>query len=245
MGAGRRPVRGAAVAAGPVVVSRGFAWFLAVLGVLALIAAVVSIALAWRALRVGEYALRGLRDSTWTAVVPPGPAARARVEQDLGRERLERAEPHPPSGPQVLHAPQPRAEAGVAGPEAPGPSAPPAGEEPPVAPSPPAPAAPREPTSRESTAELVRALHHPDFMVRLRAVERARGRPDTEEVLVAALNDDWPIVRREAVRAARGVREVRVVKELIRMVGEDPAAEVREEAVEALGTLLGRRANGS
>jgi HEAT repeat protein len=83
-------------------------------------------------------------------------------------------------------------------------------------------------------------------MVRLRAVERARGQPGTEEVLLAALQDrDYPIVRREAVRAARGVREVRVVKELIRLVGEDPAAEVREEAVEALGTLLGRRANGS
>jgi HEAT repeats len=78
-----------------------------------------------------------------------------------------------------------------------------------------------------------------DLRSRLEAIDRARGEPAAEELLVTSLlGDDFPLVRRRAVQvlAARGGH--RATAALIRAAREDPSTEVREEAVESLSHLL-------
>jgi HEAT repeat protein len=64
-----------------------------------------------------------------------------------------------------------------------------------------------------------------------------------EPAVVAALSDDYPIVRREGVRALRNSRSSPVAQALVDVVSHDPSAEVREEAVAVLAELLQRGAS--
>ena len=70
------------------------------------------------------------------------------------------------------------------------------------------------------------------------AVAAMRGRVECEGVLVRALNDRFPMVRREVVRALRSTGSSIATETLIKVAAHDPSAEVREEAVAALGALL-------
>jgi HEAT repeat protein len=64
-----------------------------------------------------------------------------------------------------------------------------------------------------------------------------------DPALIAALRDDYPLVRREAVRALRHARSSRAAQALVDVVSHDPSAEVREEAVSVLAQLLQRGAS--
>jgi HEAT repeat protein len=84
--------------------------------------------------------------------------------------------------------------------------------------------------------ELVTKLSDPDPFLRISAITALKGRPDTDRFLVRALSDEYPLVRREAVRALREVGSSQATEVLIQVAGHDPSAEVREEAVAALGS---------
>ena len=65
-----------------------------------------------------------------------------------------------------------------------------------------------------------------------------------EEDVPARLDHEDPLVRREAVRALGEIGSGRATHALIEVAGHDPSAEVREEAVAALGALLRERQSG-
>jgi len=105
---------------------------------------------------------------------------------------------------------------------------------------PPATPEPEEPLVPEldETGVLLRALQSADPFVRTRAVEALGGRPEGERGVIDALEDDYPIVRRSAVRALRHARGSRAAQALVDVVSHDPSAEVREEAVGVLAEML-------
>ena len=90
---------------------------------------------------------------------------------------------------------------------------------------------------------LLRALQDPDPFVRAKALGGLTGRPGVDAAVTAALADDYPIVRREAVRALRTAGSSQAVRALVDVVSHDPSAEVREEAVAVLAELLQRGAS--
>jgi hypothetical protein len=87
-------------------------------------------------------------------------------------------------------------------------------------------------------AEFLTLLGDPDPFVRVSAVAAMRGRMECEAILIGTLNDRYPMVRREAVRALRTTGSPAATETLIKVAAHDPSAEVREEAVAALGALL-------
>ena len=87
-------------------------------------------------------------------------------------------------------------------------------------------------------------LADPDPFLRMSAVAAMRGRLDCERTLIGALNDRFPMVRREVVRALRTTGSPLATETLIKVAAHDPAAEVREEAVAALGAMLRERRPG-
>jgi hypothetical protein len=95
----------------------------------------------------------------------------------------------------------------------------------------------------DETEVLLQAARSADPFVRSKAVEGLRGRPQGERAALDALDDDYPIVRRSAVRALRATVGSRAAQALVGVVSHDPSAEVREEAVVALADLLNRGAN--
>jgi hypothetical protein len=97
----------------------------------------------------------------------------------------------------------------------------------------------------DETAVLLRALEDPDPFVRSKAVEGLGGHPEAERAVMAALDDDYPMVRRSAVRALRRSTRSRAAQALVEVVSHDPSAEVREEAVGVLAQILQRGANES
>ena len=60
-------------------------------------------------------------------------------------------------------------------------------------------------------------------------------------LLVDLLRDEYPMVRREAVRALGELGTARATHALVEVAGHDLSAEVREEAVAVLGALLRER----
>ena len=87
-------------------------------------------------------------------------------------------------------------------------------------------------------------LSDPDPFLRISSIAALKGMPDTDNFLVRALSDEYPLVRREAVRALREVGSSHATEALIQVAGHDPSAEVREEAVAALGALVRERHGG-
>jgi HEAT repeats len=86
----------------------------------------------------------------------------------------------------------------------------------------------------DARAQLMGDLRDPDPLVRIGALEGLAGDPAAQPALIAALGDDFPHVRREAVRALRALEGIEVVRAIIDVIDHDPAAEVREEALEVL-----------
>ena len=87
-------------------------------------------------------------------------------------------------------------------------------------------------------AELMEALASGDPAVRARAIARARPSPGTEDVLIEALSDPDPNVRREAVRALARTEGRKATGALIEVSAGDVSVAVRAEAVAALGRIL-------
>ena len=95
----------------------------------------------------------------------------------------------------------------------------------------------------DETGVLLQALEDPDPFVRAKALGGLAGRPGTDPALIAALGDDYPMVRREAVRALHLTPSSQAAQALVEVVSNDPSAEVREEAVAVLAELLLRGAS--
>jgi HEAT repeat protein len=87
-------------------------------------------------------------------------------------------------------------------------------------------------------AELLEALASSDPAVRARAIARARLSPGAEDVLIEALGDPDPDVRREAVRALARTEGRRATGALLEVSSGDVSVAVRAEAVAALGRIL-------
>jgi hypothetical protein len=110
---------------------------------------------------------------------------------------------------------------------------------PPAPPHPEAPAAPAQPEPDAPPPDpRLEGLADPDPFVRLEAIEQLRGHPARVEVLVRLLYDEFPVVRRQAVRSLRRAGGPVATKALLEVASQDPSAEVRQEAVDALGAML-------
>ncbi|MBI4261846.1 MAG: GT4 family glycosyltransferase PelF [Actinobacteria bacterium] len=104
-------------------------------------------------------------------------------------------------------------------------------------------APPAPPAGAELTlSQLVQALQDPDPFVRIGAIQQVRREPGVDDVLITALADEYPQVRREAVRALQRLGGTQAARALTEVAVHDPSAEVREEAVAALAALLGGEA---
>ena len=88
-------------------------------------------------------------------------------------------------------------------------------------------------------AELREALANPDPFVRARALGGSDAEEGAVRAIAFALGDDYPMVRREAVRAlSRAGGSMAAARALLHAAAHDPSAEVREEAVAALAGIL-------
>jgi HEAT repeat protein len=87
-------------------------------------------------------------------------------------------------------------------------------------------------------AALIRAMRDPDPFARADALERAGTSEDHVPILEQVLGDDYPLVRREAVRALSRIGGQRAARALLEASAHDVSAEVREEAVSALAGML-------
>ena len=98
-----------------------------------------------------------------------------------------------------------------------------------------------------SVADLAQALLESDPFVRADAVADVVSDIAACEVLGIALRDEFPLVRREAVRTLGRIGGTEATKALSDSAAHDPSAEVREEAVAVLARMLtsGRRERGS
>ena len=84
---------------------------------------------------------------------------------------------------------------------------------------------------------LAAALRDPDPFHRVEALERTTS-IEAVDLVDRALGDDYPLVRREAVRALARIGGTRAARALLQVSAHDLSAEVREEAVSALAGLL-------
>jgi HEAT repeat protein len=91
-------------------------------------------------------------------------------------------------------------------------------------------------------AEVEEALGSTDPQARAQALLRARREAGLERILVQALEDDEPRVRRAAVKALAALRGPRGTKALMRVAAQDLSSAVRAEAIAALSRILAARA---
>jgi HEAT repeat protein len=94
------------------------------------------------------------------------------------------------------------------------------------------------PSPAEQADPRLQRLDDPDPFVRIGAIDQLRGHPALVGMLVDKLHDDFPVVRRQAVRALKEAGTADATKALLEVANQDPSAEVREEAVGALAALL-------
>jgi HEAT repeat protein len=98
-----------------------------------------------------------------------------------------------------------------------------------------------------SGRELARfrdALSSGDPAVRAAAVLRAPNVPGVEDLIVAALDDPAPDVRRAAVQTIGRLGGARGVRALMEVCRRDLVAAVRAEAVAVLGRIVRGRGEG-
>jgi HEAT repeat protein len=98
-----------------------------------------------------------------------------------------------------------------------------------------------------TVAELAQALLEADPFIRAEAVADVVPETAACEVLGIALRDDFPLVRREAVRTLGRIGGKEATRALSDSAAHDPSAEVREEAVAVMARMLlqGRRERGT
>src|SRR5437588_135419 len=65
--------------------------------------------------------------------------------------------------------------------------------------------------------------------------------PDADRIMIRALSDDFPMVRREAVRVLGEIGSDAATKALTEVSAHDTSSEVREEAIAALAEVIRRR----
>ena len=91
--------------------------------------------------------------------------------------------------------------------------------------------------------QLAELLRDPDPFVRVDALGRVKRDEQAVGTIDEALADDYPLVRREAIRALSRIGGPDAARALVRASAHDLSAEVREEAVAALAGML--RASGA
>jgi HEAT repeat protein len=101
------------------------------------------------------------------------------------------------------------------------------------------------PGNSPTTDELIRAAASEDPFARAHAIGLLGGRAGAETTLLGALRDDYPQVRRAAIRSLVGSGDLTAIRAVIDVVDHDPSAEVRAEALEALEALVASMAAGS
>jgi HEAT repeat protein len=87
--------------------------------------------------------------------------------------------------------------------------------------------------------DLATALRNPDPFVRRDALDRAGLTGAALEVVAIALDDEYPLVRREAVRALSTRGGLDTARVLMDVAAHDLSEEVRAEAIAALAVMLG------
>jgi HEAT repeat protein len=167
---------------------------------------------------------------------PPGRIQRP--PPDISRYEVRLPGPEPEARP--VPSSEPPSGARAAPPSEPLPTTPPFAQE---VPPPEVPAEEEERPPADETGALMQTLEDPDPFVRAKALSGLAGRPGVDPALIAALGDDYPMVRREAVRALRLAPSQQAAQALVDVVSHDPSAEVREEAVSVLAALLQRGAS--
>jgi HEAT repeat protein len=96
-----------------------------------------------------------------------------------------------------------------------------------------------------TTDELIRAAGSEDPFARADAIGQLRGRAGAEPTLLGAIRDDYPQVRRAAIRSLVGTGDPDAIRAVIDVVDHDPSAEVRAEALDALEVLAAALAKDS
>jgi hypothetical protein len=179
--------------------------------------------------------------------VAADPATLRTEPLSASRPSAVQAPPAPPAPPADEPAPLRTSEPAVSAPPAPVATAPApvmwplpnATQEPEPQPAPADAAPPRDP----GAARLQR-LSDPDPFVRIEAMEQLRSHPALVDALLRALHDDYPVVRRQAVRALKEAGGPQATRALLEVANQDPSAEVREEAVAALAAMLSDNRRG-
>jgi hypothetical protein len=207
------------IAASLVVLDRGPFWALVGLAVLASAAASVAALSAWRAAKAARAAGAAAADLS---------AERREADlRDPGDVRSGIGPAEMPVSPAPARRPEAAEPAGGPGPT--------------LVPSRPFPAPPMwaepGPPADPSTVRLQR-LEDPDPFVRIEAIQALHGRPELMEGVLRALRDDFPVVRRQAVRALKDAAGPPAIRALLGVANQDPSAEVREDAVAALAEML-------
>lgn len=93
--------------------------------------------------------------------------------------------------------------------------------------------------AKQDVPGLVKALHHPAWLIRARAATALRGLGDGDatEALASVLHDDSAEVRREAALGLAAKGDPRAAGALIEVLEKDPSDEARYKAAEVLGEL--------
>ena len=100
---------------------------------------------------------------------------------------------------------------------------------------------PQRQARRPSTLALLQRLSDPDPMRRTTALWEATSLPDADRIMIRALSDEFPMVRREAVRVLGEIGSEEATKALTEVSAHDTSSEVREEAIAALAEVIRRR----
>ncbi len=88
---------------------------------------------------------------------------------------------------------------------------------------------------------LLQRLSDPDPERRMTALWEATQLPDADRIMIRALSDEYPMVRREAVRVLGEINTEEGTRALTQIAARDTSSEVREEAIAALGEVIRRR----
>jgi HEAT repeat protein len=91
---------------------------------------------------------------------------------------------------------------------------------------------------RSRAEALAEALRDSDPFARADSLGRVGPDASLLEPIAAALEDEYPLVRREAVRALMRIGGAPAARVLVGVAAHDLSAEVREEAVAALAAIL-------
>ena len=90
-------------------------------------------------------------------------------------------------------------------------------------------------------SRAINRLSNKLYVLRMNALWEATELPDADRIMIRALSDEYPMVRREAVRVLGEIASQEATNALTQVAAHDTSSEVREEAIAALGEVIRRR----